>query len=104
MAETFQLEQAILSERETPDSPVGDVGSAMSDKELMKKIISYLRQIADGDVDQAQKIVDSITTCGVRAVNILDQIAVNDMPEPELADIPQQILAGLIRDLRTKIG
>jgi len=39
-----------------------------------------------------------------RAVNILDQIALSEIPEPELAYIPRQILASLIRDLRSRIS
>ena len=31
-------------------------------------------------------------------------IALSDIPEPELADIAPQVLAGLIRTLRSKIG
>ncbi len=42
--------------------------------------------------------------CGQRAVNILDRIAVSEVPEPELADIPTQVLTGLIRTLSKKTG
>jgi hypothetical protein len=38
-----------------------------------------------------------------QAEKVIDELAVKEMPEPELADIPQQVLAGLIRDLRSKI-
>ena len=38
------------------------------------------------------------------AVDILDTIAVSEMPEPELADVPPQVLSGLIRNLRARIS
>jgi len=105
MAETYQLTQDILQEREIPLSP-GEAAapSAMDEKELTKNIILYLRQMADGDLDDAQRTVDLIAPFGRYAVKILDRIAVSEMPEPELADIPPQVLSGLIRNLRTRIS
>ncbi len=106
MAETRRIEQEILSEKDevlddSPEKavPVYDI----SDNELTKNIIIYLRLMADGDLEQAERISSSIIHCGKRALKILDGIAVSEIPEPELADIPQQILAGLVRTLRTKI-
>jgi hypothetical protein len=34
---------------------------------------------------------------------IIDRIAVSEMPHTALADIPSQVLAGLIRELRARI-
>ncbi len=106
MAETYKLTQEILLEREVPDGPAGAAASApeISDKELTKNIIVYLRQMADGELDEAQRTADSIAPYGPQAVEILDRIALSEMPEPELADVPQQVLSGLIRNLRTRIS
>ncbi len=106
MTETHKLTQDILLERETPNGAVeADVPvSRISDEELTKNIIVYLQQMADGELDQAQKTSDSIVSCGARAVKILDRIALSEIPEPELADIPLQVLSGLIRNFRTKIS
>ena len=106
MAEMRIVEQNILSERETPDSPVEVEASTpeVSDKELTKNIIVYLRQMADGDLEQADRISNSIVPYGSKALKILDEIALSELPEPELADIPQQALSGLIRNLRTQIS
>ena len=98
MAETYKVEHDILLEREP------DPDASVSDKELTKNIILYLRLMLNGELDDAKVIMNSITPYGRQAVNILDRIAVSEMPEPELADIPKQVLAGLIRDLRAKIN
>jgi len=71
---------------------------------LTKNIIVYLRQTAAGEFDEAQRTADSIAPYGPQAGKILDRIALSEMPEPELADIPQQVLSGLIRNLRTRIS
>ncbi len=106
MAETYKLAQDILLERETPNGLAGTAtpASGISDKELTKNIITHLRRTADGELEQAERIADLIVSCGDRALKILDRIALSEMPEPELADIPQQVLSGLIRNLRTRIG
>ena len=106
MAETYQLTQDILQEREVPEGAAEPAAwtSKISDKELTKNIIVYLRLMADGNLDEAQKTAEVIAPTGMRAVEILDRIAVSDMPEPELSDIPKQVLAGLIRNLRTRIS
>ncbi len=106
MDETFNLTQEILLEREVPEglSETYRSVSEISEKELTKNIILYLRQIADGELDEATKTADMIAPYSGQAVKILDIIAVSEMPEPELADVPPQVLSGLIRNLRTRIS
>jgi DNA-directed RNA polymerase subunit RPC12/RpoP len=106
MAETYQLTQDILQERDVPETEAGTGWSPheISDKELTKNVIVYLRQMADGELDEAQRIADSIAPYGRQTVKILDKIALSEIPEPELADIPPQVLSGLIRTLRTRIS
>lgn len=106
MAETYELTQDILLERETPNelAEVATPASAINDKELTKNIVAYLRQMADGNLKQAKRIANSIVSSGDKALKILDGIALSEIPEPQLADIPQQVLSGLIKTLRNKIS
>ena len=106
MAESFKLVQDILQEKDVPDEnaePPAEKPFHLTDKELLQSIIVYLRRMADGQLEEAQGTEELITACGDRAVKALDEIALSEIPEPELADIPSQILAGLIRNLRSKI-
>jgi len=108
MAETFHLTQDILQERNVPEEnsePPAQEQMAfhVNDDELMQTIITYLRRMADGQLDEAQGSEELITSCGDRAVKALDEIALSEIPDPQLADIPPQVLAGLIRNLRAKI-
>jgi hypothetical protein len=106
MAETYELTQDILLEREVPNelSDVAKTASGTSDKELTKNIVAYLQQMADGNLNQAERIANSIVPSGSRALKILDGIALSEMPEPQLAGIPQQVLSGLIRTLHNRIS
>lgn len=106
MAETYQLRQDILQEREVPNGPVeaAEPISVLNEKELTKNIILHLQLMADGNLDEAQRLLALIAPYGERAVEILDRIALSEIPEPELAEIPQQVLAGLIRTLRSQIS
>jgi DNA-directed RNA polymerase subunit RPC12/RpoP len=105
MAETHQLTQDILQERDIPEAPdLGPSAGEISDEDLTDRIITYLRQMAEGQLDEAQRTADLIAPYGPQAIDILDQIAVSQIPEPELADVPQHVLSGLIRNLRTRIS
>ena len=106
MAETHRLTQDILKEREIPDGPAPLTGAVyeMGDRELTQNIIMYLRQILYGELDEAERTAALIAPFGERAVAIIDRIALSEIPDPKLADIPPQILSGSIRTLREKIN
>ncbi len=106
MAETFELTQDILQEREPPTGPADVTGpvSEMSERELTKNIVVYLRRMADGELDEAGRIIGLISPHRRQALPIIDRIALSEIPEPELADIPPQVLSGLIRALRAKVS
>lgn len=114
-AETFMLEQEILSERATPETgkdegpppATGFAGlsdDAVDEDAVYDIIVKYLRQMADGNLDDAAETLKSIKSAGETSVKLLDRIALADIPEAELADVPPQVLAGLIRTLRSKIA
>jgi hypothetical protein len=106
MAETHKLTQDILKEREVPEGPPPLSGAVydMGDKELKQNIITYLREVVYGELDEAERIAALIAPFRNRAMAIIDRIALSEIPDSELADIPPQVLAGSIRTLREKIG
>jgi len=109
MKETFELEQTILSERESPEEEQPSTGGSkvssgkISDEQLQKSIVNYLRQMADGQLEKTKKTLNEIKPAAARAERIIDQIALADMPNPELSDIPPQVLSGMIRTLRQEL-
>jgi DNA-directed RNA polymerase subunit RPC12/RpoP len=108
-AETHKIEQDILSETAIPEVPPEELEGIppaqyqVSEKELTADIIMYLRFMADGDLDEADKISNRIIPQGGKALKILEEMALQEIPEPELADVPQQVLSGLIKALRGKL-
>jgi len=106
MAETHRLTQDILKEREILDGPAPLAGAVyqMGDRELTQNIIMYLRQMVYGELDEADRTAALIAPFSKRAVEIIDRIALSEIPDPKLADIPPQVLAGTIRTLREIIG
>jgi len=108
MLETYKVAQDILLERQVPEDqthprPTPIQAQEVSDKELTKNIIIYLRLMAESNLEQARQLLGSITPFGQQAIKIIDQIALSDIPEPGLENVPQQLLAGLIRNLRSEI-
>lgn len=106
MAETHKLTQDILKEREVPEGPPRAAGAIyqMGDKELKQNIITYIREVVYGELEEAERIAFLIRPFSDRATTIIDRIALSEIPEHELADIPPQVLAGTIRTLREKFG
>ncbi len=107
MNETFMLEQEILSEKASPDQPepaprVSPL--AIDEDRLYETIVRYLRQMAEGRLDEAEATATGIKSAGEISLKLIDRIALADIPEAELSDIPPQVLAGLIRTLRSQIS
>jgi hypothetical protein len=107
--ETVRLRQDILSETDLPPEEgtltknQAAKPGVLSDGELLTTIIAYLRQMADGELDEAGRTAKAVLLNGERAIKFLERIALSEIPEPELADIPQNVLARLIKTLRNQI-
>ncbi len=106
LAETFKLTQDILQERDIPEnmSQVPETVANADEKDLTKHIVTYLRQMADGNLSGAQMTALTIRPHHDAATKIIDRIALSDFPQPELADIPPHVLSGFIRSLRSEIS
>jgi hypothetical protein len=105
MAETYRLTQDILEEREIPDNFAEPAGAMyeMDDEELEKNIVLFLRQMAAGELDDAERTAALIAPFGKRVVDIIDKIALSEIPDPKLSHISPIVLSGFIKTLRAKI-
>jgi len=101
MAEVRNLTRQLLNESDVPDEPES---AEMDERELTKNVIIYLRQMADGKLDDAQDTAGKIVRFRTQAAGILDKMARSERPEPELADVAPPILAGFIKNLRARLG
>jgi uncharacterized protein YlaI len=107
LVEEARLRQEILQETEAPEEGVQpkkeqneSKPGVLSDAEIETGIIAYLRQMADGELEEAERTAKTLMPSGNRTIKILERIALSEIPEPEIADIPQNVLAGLIKGLR----
>lgn len=105
MAETYRLTQDILEEKEIPNNFAEPAGAMyeMGNDELEKNVILFLRQMAAGELDEAERTSALIAPFGKRVEDIIDKIALSEIPEPRLANISPHVLSGFIRTLRSKI-
>lgn len=107
MLETLQITRDILQEKASPDGPAGPTPgspSDINDEKLTDLILRYLRQMANGDLDDAQRTAEQILPHRRKATLILDRLVTSKEPDPELEDIPKQVLLGYIRNLRTRLS
>jgi hypothetical protein len=102
MRETQNLTGVLLHQKEVPPEPAQNKNNG--DKQLTIQIITYLRQMADGQLDEAQITADKIVLFKSRAKAILGNILKAERPEPELADVPKKVLAGFVRTMLTRMG
>jgi DNA-directed RNA polymerase subunit RPC12/RpoP len=105
MRETFDLTKNILSETDVPkeDKAARPGAAEYNERELIKNIIFYLRQMAGGKLDQAQTTAEYIKPFKKQAQDILKRMARTERPEPELADIAPTVLKGLIKNLSSQL-
>lgn len=101
MRQTRALQQEILHETAADDDVSHDTEE--TERELFKNIIIYLRQMADGELFQAEETEKKIAPFGAEANNILKKMAKAENPEPELADVAPKVLLGLIKGLAAKL-
>lgn len=106
MAETFKLQRDILLEQTAAEAAVapGAPATDISEQQLTEHIVRYLRQMVDGKLDDAQRTAERIVPHRRKAAAILDHFVKSEAPDPELEDIPKQVLSGFIRNLRTRIS
>ena len=106
MAETYKIQQDILEEREIPNTLVEPSTPAvrkLSDEELQKYVIMFLRQMAAGELEDSERTSKILAPHGRKVEEIIDKIALSEIPEKALAHISPNVLSGFIRTLRSKI-
>lgn len=106
MRQTHELSKKILRDRQTLEDEADDDPNAQKaiEKDVIKKSILYLRLMADGELKQAEKTFEHLRRYKKPSLRILSSMARAERPEPELADIGDGVLQGLIRDASTKLS
>lgn len=102
MRETCHVTEELLRQIEEPPEQAG--GTGIDDKQLTVRIIRYLRQMADGALDEAQNTAQKIAPYRVQAKAILENMLKAGKPEPELADVPKKVLEGFIKNMVNRMG
>ena len=106
--ESYQLSQEILKERAEPNENkprrnTPRAAATIDPSKAKDTIIMCLRKMADGHLAESDNIAKSIASLGSKARDELDAIALSDIPDQRLEDVPPGVLAGLIRTLRGKL-
>jgi len=104
--EVKNLTHDILSQNTLPeDHPATATNTrTANEKEVIKQCILYLRQVADGELAAAEKTFLLLKKNKKPSIRTLSSMARAERPEPELADLSDGILQGLIRDVCTKLS
>jgi hypothetical protein len=103
-AQTHVLTREILHETDLPPESVGGAGDPVDEKAVIKLCILYLRQIADGELDGAEKTLLKLKIYKRTTLRVLSSMGRAERSEPELSDIPDKILQKLIHDVEAKLS
>ena len=102
MNQTYSLTRELLHQTAPLDKGSGqDQGS---EKEVIKICILYIRQMADGELSQAAGTMEKMKIYKKTALRLLSSMARAERPEPELSDLADGVLQGLIRDTSAKLS
>ncbi len=100
MREARGLKDALLLQKREPEPE----DNTIDDRKLTTLVIMYLRQMADGQTEDAQQTADKIVPFKDQTKAILERILTSERPEPELTDVPNKSLVGFARNILTRIG
>jgi hypothetical protein len=103
MRETYGLTQNILGQTDVPEDDAPAAAAPVTEKELIKDLVAYLRLMADGELSQAETVAKKNSRVPKNAKRLLAKMLKAERPEPELQDIPERLLRGLIKDLGKKL-
>jgi hypothetical protein len=106
MKETHSVTQFILHENEPVDDGPDEGAGVRSaeEKDVIKTCILYLRQMADGDLMIGDQTLERLRPHKKTALRVLASMARAERPEPELADLPDRVLRGLVQDASAKLS
>ena len=100
MKQTHSLTENILHETAMPDDDVDDDRDGyVSEREVLKHIIMWVRQMVAGQLEQADSTAKKLTSHSVMAKDLIKRLQRSGTPEPEFADIAPRLLTGLMKQL-----
>lgn len=111
LEETRQLTQELMHDRNVPPesaatapapapTPLGDV--RLAKVVMQERIVQYARHMAQGDLSKAESLAKEIRRDMKLAEEVMQEMTVDELPPPELADIPRPVLVGFFKQLRGK--
>ena len=104
MKQTHSLTENILNETAVPEDDKNHRGHiAATEKEILKHIIIWAKQMVAGQLDPAEETAKKLKKHSAAAKDIISRMRRSQSPESELADIPPDLLVGLMKQLYSQL-
>lgn len=126
LRETFKVQQQLNEHKEAPEQPGSqtpapaggalpfsdtddDLGFASStgrasDANITSLVEQYLVLMAKGSLDAATERADQIAAAGPKAKRVVEQMAMQDILEPSLANVPPSVISGYFKKLLARFA
>lgn len=102
MRETYHVTETLLQQVDEPPEPGQE--AKIDEKTLTVRIIGYLKLMANSSFVEAEAAESKILPYRRQAKRVLENMLRTDRPEPELANVPEKLLAGFIRNMLARMG
>jgi len=82
----------------------GDQPAAMGPTRSEKAVTAYLTAMRDSDFDAAERAVSALRLQPRVAKELIDRLAADQIPPPEMANVPPGVYQGFLKSLRSRLG
>ena len=104
MKQTHSLTETILNETAMPEDDKSHRGHiAAAEKEILKHIIIWVRQMVAGQLGPAEATASKLKKHSAATKDIISRMRRAQSPESELADIPPSLLTGMMKQLYSQL-
>jgi len=69
-----------------------------------KAVTAYLTAMRDSDFDAAERAVSALRLQPRVAKELIDRLAADQIPPPEMANVPPGVYQGFLKSLRSRLG
>lgn len=104
MKQTHSLTENILYETAAENDGVDDNhDGSVSEKELLKYIVIWIRKMVAGQLEQADDTALKLRQHSTATKDLIKRMQRAGSPEPELADIVPRLLTGMLKQLYAQL-
>lgn len=90
-------------EKQLGDDQAATEKPASADRKIESLIVAYAQALADGAIERADQLSGQLVNYGAPAAEAIERMMIEQLPRPELADLPKPVLLEFLKQLRSQL-